>query len=217
MGTSYNPKIVTNGLILHLDAANRKSYPGAGTSWVDLSKNKYIGTMSNVTVDPSNGGCMSFNGTSSFISTNVASPGSMPITFEFWINSTTSTPGGIFDSAPFQQNVLRNANPNGYIEWWNASPSVNMGITANTWTHIVIVYRFATNRFIDFYRDGQFISTGTGSTTSTFAWTSLRFGDVNNGEVRYSGKIAVARIYNTILNSSNVLQNYNATKGMFAL
>ena len=43
-----------------------------------------------------------FNGTSSFISTNVVSPGSMPITFEFWINSSSANPIGIFDSAPSQ-------------------------------------------------------------------------------------------------------------------
>jgi len=37
MGTYYNPRIVTNGLVLALDAANAKSYPGSGTAWTDLS------------------------------------------------------------------------------------------------------------------------------------------------------------------------------------
>ena len=37
MGTNYNPQIVTSGLVLALDAANPKSYPGSGTAWNDLS------------------------------------------------------------------------------------------------------------------------------------------------------------------------------------
>ena len=41
--TSYStaqrgPRIVTDGLILHLDVANPKSYPGSGTTWYDLTK-----------------------------------------------------------------------------------------------------------------------------------------------------------------------------------
>ncbi len=37
MATFYSPNLVTNGLVLCLDAANARSYPGSGTSWYDLS------------------------------------------------------------------------------------------------------------------------------------------------------------------------------------
>jgi hypothetical protein len=37
MAISYNSKIVTNGLVLCLDAANPRSYPGTGTNWFDVS------------------------------------------------------------------------------------------------------------------------------------------------------------------------------------
>jgi len=37
MGLSHSPSIATNGLVLYLDAANEKSYPGSGTTWNDLS------------------------------------------------------------------------------------------------------------------------------------------------------------------------------------
>jgi hypothetical protein len=37
MATLYNTSVVTNGLVLYLDAANVKSYPGTGTTWFDLS------------------------------------------------------------------------------------------------------------------------------------------------------------------------------------
>jgi hypothetical protein len=38
MGTNYSPKVVTDGLVLYLDAANGRSYPGSGSEWFDLSK-----------------------------------------------------------------------------------------------------------------------------------------------------------------------------------
>jgi hypothetical protein len=40
------PKTVTDGLVMYLDAANPKSYPGSGTSWRDLSGNGNDGTIS---------------------------------------------------------------------------------------------------------------------------------------------------------------------------
>ena len=47
MGIAYNPKIVTDGLVLCLDAANTKSYSGTVTSWTDLSGNGNTGTLTN--------------------------------------------------------------------------------------------------------------------------------------------------------------------------
>ena len=37
-------QIVTDGLVLCLDAANKDSYPGSGTTWYDLSGNGYNST-----------------------------------------------------------------------------------------------------------------------------------------------------------------------------
>jgi hypothetical protein len=45
MAISYNPRIVTDGLVLALDAGNPKSYPGSGTTWTDLSGNGNNGTL----------------------------------------------------------------------------------------------------------------------------------------------------------------------------
>ena len=49
MGLSHSPRIVTDGLVLCLDAANKRSYPGAGTTWTDLTANKNNGTLTNMT------------------------------------------------------------------------------------------------------------------------------------------------------------------------
>ena len=45
MGLAHNPKIVTDGLVLCLDAANPKSYPGSGSTWKDISGNGHDATI----------------------------------------------------------------------------------------------------------------------------------------------------------------------------
>ena len=61
MGVTYNPKIATDGLVLCLDAANRRSYPGTGTTWSDLAESNN-GTLTNgPTFDAGNGGSIVFD------------------------------------------------------------------------------------------------------------------------------------------------------------
>ena len=70
MGTSYNPRIVTDGLILCLDAANKRSYPGAGTTWTDLTANKNNGTFTNMTssnFNAGNAGSLTFDGSNEYV------------------------------------------------------------------------------------------------------------------------------------------------------
>lgn len=39
MSVSVGGKIVTDGLLMHFDAANKRSYPGSGTDWLNLAPN----------------------------------------------------------------------------------------------------------------------------------------------------------------------------------
>ena len=45
MGINYNPRIVTDGLVLALDAGNIKSYTGSGTNWTNLIRSDNNGTL----------------------------------------------------------------------------------------------------------------------------------------------------------------------------
>lgn len=63
MGISYNPSVSTNGLVLAVDAANPKSYPGTGTTWNDLSGGGYIGTITSTTL---NNNSILFDGSTSY-------------------------------------------------------------------------------------------------------------------------------------------------------
>jgi len=68
LAINYNPSIVTNGLVLCLDAGNVKSYPGSGTTWTDLSGRGNTGTLTNgPTYSSANGGSLVFDGTNDYV------------------------------------------------------------------------------------------------------------------------------------------------------
>jgi hypothetical protein len=67
MALSHSPSIVTDGLVLCLDAGNPKSYPGSGTTWTDLSGNGNNGTLVNgVGYSGDNLGSLSFDGVNDY-------------------------------------------------------------------------------------------------------------------------------------------------------
>jgi len=103
MGTSYNPAIVTDGLVLCLDAANNRSYPGAGTTWTDLKGVHNCDLQNGPAFSSANGGSIAFDGTDDVA--DVASPPSITgdsATLALWCKSHDSaswrSPGGYVTS-----------------------------------------------------------------------------------------------------------------------
>ena len=88
MAYHNGPRIITDGLVLCLDAANAKSYSGSGTIWTDLSSNGANGTNSNMTYSSSNGGYFIFNNSSSVstIANYSALNPTLGLTIESWVN-----------------------------------------------------------------------------------------------------------------------------------
>ena len=95
MAVGYSPNIVTDGLVLCLDAGNRESYPGSGTIWTDLAGTNN-GTLTNgPTFNSTNGGSIAFDGVNDF-----ATLGSFPVinnlsqlTISSWFRASTLTAG----------------------------------------------------------------------------------------------------------------------------
>ena len=68
MSVRYNTSIVTDGLVLCLDAGNRKSYVGTGVTWTDLSGRGNTGTLTNgPTYNSVNGGSIDLDGTNDYV------------------------------------------------------------------------------------------------------------------------------------------------------
>src|SRR6056300_1140553 len=71
MATSYSPKIITDGLVLCLDAGDKKSYSGSGTTWTDRSSQNNGTLYNGPTFDSSKGGLLSFDGVNDYLQVDV--------------------------------------------------------------------------------------------------------------------------------------------------
>ena len=152
MALNHGPKLVTDGLVLWMDAADRTSYPGSGTTWTDLTRNGYNGTLTNgPTFSSANGGAIVLDGTDDYVQNSFSlDPNLGGFTYEAVLTSATantSYPGwrvpiGIGGGSNIY-GILVEADNRGYrLDVPNTSGTrigvtTGINIAANTNTHIV--------------------------------------------------------------------------------
>ncbi len=232
------PSIITNGLILNLDAANNKSYPGTGTAWRDLSGNNNTGTLTNSpTFSRDGGGSIVFNGTNQNIdcgNTSLGIPaGTTQISLETWVYPTSFTSyrgiiSRIGGTSPFGGWMLNVNSDSGnkfdfsvnvsgtWRTWVTSGGTFSTPLTINTWYHLVGIYNGSV---IALYLNGALINQFSAVGTIQYAGSlsNLLIGQNGGGASYFPGRIAVAKVYNRALSSSEVQQNYNALKSRFNL
>ena len=224
MSVSGGPDIITDGLILSLDAANNKSYPRSGNIWYDLSNNGKNGSLiNNPTFDSANNGNIAFNGINNFINTSYTLPNTnytISVVFKINVFSTTYN-RGIFST-------FSTSNFNGiyFADSGNQStPTSNMWFWVDSNSVYFFPYIFATNTwyFIAFsitggqiyaYLNGRLVYQVTNTTTHK---DTLNLGRSRFNENYLNGNISLTQIHNRALSANEILQNYNALKGRFNL
>jgi hypothetical protein len=72
MAGTVAPNIVTDGLVLYLDAANVKSYVSGSTTWVDIAAGNNVTLTNGPTFNSGNNGSIVFDGTNDYV--QVTSP-----------------------------------------------------------------------------------------------------------------------------------------------
>jgi len=226
MSVYGGPDIVTDGLVLHLDAANRKSYPLTGSTWYDLSGNGNNATRYNATYSNN---YFTFDGTDDFFvvpnNASVTLNGSY-LTLSAWVNVNNFVTGafGTFLHKDLGYTIAFYDNKKiTYADRSNWSYS-NFGFygnfVENTWYHIAAV-KNGTN--VTIYSNAEIVISKTfGSAINDIAARNLFIGaygldGINTGTNDFDGKISNAQIYNKALTANEVQQNYNALKGRFGL
>ena len=89
MGVNTRNSIVTNGLVLQLDAANSKSYVSGSTIWTDLSGQRNSGSLSSTGYGADFGGNIVFRNSTATTTNNNSSLtfGSGDFSVECWFNT----------------------------------------------------------------------------------------------------------------------------------
>jgi hypothetical protein len=229
MAISRGPKMVTNGLVLVLDAADKNSYPGSGTTWIDMSGNNNHGTLTNgPAFSNGNGGNFGFDGADDYVisATQLGISGATSRSFECWTyissNQSKNIMGygdngtlNLFDTiiwytSPYLQVIGHYYGGNN--DTISTLPSRNT-LNINQWNHIIHLYD-GTNASL--YTNG-ILSNSKSFTLNTTNSTLLLGAGKYTGFNYFGGKVALGRIYNRSLTATEVLQNYNATKSRFGL
>ena len=216
MGLSHSPSIVTNGLVLCLDAANPKSYPGSGTTWYDLSGNGNHGTLTNgPTYDSNNGGSIVFDGVDDYValSDNIVSlNGDWSISIWAKINSdlnprlmTIITPTDNL-TVGYMKTTL---TP--FIRIDNSSIISTSSLNTATWTNIV--YQI-TNSVREIYINGIKTSTTSGGITA-----NAQYSAVGGGYAGYctNGNISISIMYYRALSAAEIAQNFAAHRRRYGI
>ena len=236
MTLSHGASIVTDNLILMLDAANPRSYPGSGTAWNDLSGNNLntalVGTP---TYNSNYNGYLTFNGTSQYVSlpyssTNLSFSGKN-FSQDCWIYLTAySQLFTSFYAAALFSNYWLQWSVNGTATSWNGIifyvPSgtvntvVSYAFSLNTWYNLSFTYTTSTGTWT-IYVNGKSIGSIVGATTWTEGNTNPYYigNNPRNGENYYfPGRIANFKIYNNAtLSAAQVAQNFEAYRGRYGV
>jgi len=231
--TGATTGIVTSGLTLNLDAGNVSSYPGSGTTWTDLSSTANNGTLFNSpTFDSANGGSIVFDGSVKYISLDASKiPTGNQVTLCFWsygISKTTTNT--IFNSEIATDHRTMNVhqvytNSNVYWDAGDGAGSfvydrINSSAISDAqylgWHHWVYTKNASTGN-MNVYLDNSLLITGTGKTLplSTPSYATIGADRLNG--LYFAGKIGIVNIYNRELSTSEISQNFNASRSRFGI
>jgi hypothetical protein len=238
MSLQHSPRIVTDGLVLCLDAANRQSYPGSGTVWKDLGGQGYDFTI-NASAYSTSGGIphMDFGG--SYGAAKRLVNGSMVnipnfqdatiMIFSAILNSTSNWRTLIRGSAADHQVIILAGNndlgmfDNNGAGFLNSNfnitnlPNAYTQFNCLTWrmSQSSPYYQFQYNNNPTVYSITNANATFNNGFSVIGAYHNFS-SDVNNAQ-QYWGKISYFIYYNRALSQSEIQQNYNALKGRYNL
>ena len=220
MGIDIGPIETTDGLVLHLDAANTRSYPGSGNTVYDLSGSGNTSALTNgPTFNSSNLGAFVLDGSNDYIlinsQANILSKTAYTKIAYIYI-SNFSTVNNIISGGFSGQHAFwmfgtdkLNAGHNGA---WNTVVGAT-SLSLNTWYFAAVTYSNSTGWKL--YLNGR--EDGTSADTTTFTGNQeISIGSYSTSN-NFTGRIASVQVYNRVLSASEIVQNYNATKRRYGL
>jgi hypothetical protein len=219
--------IITNDLLLNLDASNTASYPGSGTLWADLSGNINNATLVNgVAYNSANGGSLVFDGSDDYADITSNSLGSATVlTIEGFVKWVSGTGGMFFGFTTYdvwtQSGTLGYNNGGSNVIGISAAKVSSLNLVGN-WHHYTFVMKstglLSTNKiYIDGVDMGVLTPVVANDGNIPGLNNNLRLCSWNNGGFHGNMQYANLRIYNRELTASEINQNYNASKSRFGL
>jgi hypothetical protein len=235
MAAFRGPRLVTDGLVLCLDAANSKSYPGSGTIWKDLSGEGNDGSLNDGAAFDSSTESISFDGINDGVeigSPLLATPDEFTVIIWFKpIGTKSGVQMLIYEGAggdgfggqnEFHVHYVNNGSIAAWMTGGISFSSASGLVPTNAFSQAAYVVRgLSTTATANLYLNSVSVGSGSGTITrSGYGNTligrpaSLAFPTPPR---TYEGNIAQVAIYDRELTAQEIQQNFNATRGRFGL
>ena len=218
MGIDIGPIETTDLLVLHLDAANTRSYPGSGNTVYDLSGSGNTSALTNgPTYLSSNLGAFVLDGSNDYILVNsqaniLSKTAYTKIAYIYISNFSTANniiSGGFSGQHAFWMSSTDKLHA-GHNGAWNTVVGAT-SLSLNTWYFAAVTYSDSTGWKL--YLNGR--EDGTSATTTTFTGNQeIVIGAYSSGN-NFTGRISNIQVYNRTLTATEIFQNYHATKGRY--
>ena len=227
MSAHGGPDLITNGLVMQLDAANTDSYPlpRTGSTWFDISTQGNNGTLYNSPIFSSeNNGCIVLTNVNANVNCNGFTFNNANLTFSCWAKVNTIGAGYSHFISKELALKYRTNNTTGVVEvlysssgvGWTGSISSTRPILANTWYNLTVTAQ--SNSFVRLYINGTLAASAAFAATLATNSNEINIGSYNRfGPNTFNGSVAIAQVYNRALSQSEVLQNFNSHRGRFQL
>jgi hypothetical protein len=226
MSVHAGPNVVENGLVLALDAANPRSYPGSGTTWFDRINQNNATLINGPTFSSAENGTIVFDGTNDYVDFFAANLGTTT-TVEMWARVTSLNDKMFFgwlryDVYTFNGEMGFNT-AQGDIYGLSPTTTTNLGLI-NNWKH----YVFEMRSDVSYTNNKIFVNTAQQTLSQQRASELASNRNFNSGNGRIAGwrldnnyrmpmNLAVFNVYNRALTAAEIQQNFDATRSRFGI
>lgn len=227
--------IVTSGLIFNIDASESASYPGSGTAWYDLAGSNDA-TLTNGPTYVSSPKSIDFDGVDdyadlgSITSSNALSlAGDTTYTIDVWWRGDLTSDiaarvidksnGGNFSNG-WGVICTTSATPVQAVWWHGFNGNIYLSAAGlwddDTWC-LMTVTRDGTS--VKIYNNAALVDSGTISSASVpTTTTNMRIGGAPTISGRdMAGSIGAIRVYNRVLTTTEISQNFNARRSRYGI
>lgn len=221
--------IVTSGLVCYLDAGNKNSYSGSGTTWTDLSGYNNNGTLINgVGFTTDGGGGLTLDGGSQYISVPQGNFNLCSVIYVAKLNPSPNSRNTIFAqyySGTGPQFEIGNTGSirsgfrqNSASTPENDAPTNGNAVSTSTFFHVAVTHNTSASSIIKHYVNGNIIGQGTNSTqTDVNGAGAINIGRNPDAGLYFKGSVHIVMVYNRVLNNAEILANYYAIKSRFGI
>lgn len=220
--SSAREPIITDGLLVHLDAGNVNSYPGTGTTWTDLQGNDNGTLVNGLTYSSNNRGALETNGSNDYVLiSSVAGSGTatQSFTYEVWVKPLDDD-GNILSMSSVNPQGSWNMPPISAVSgsfrakvWQNNQLVADNTFTQGNWYQVVLVWDYESNAQ-GLYVNGALNDSQGGITSlSSGVNNNIFLGQANPGADNaghFAGEYGIVRLYNKALTPAEVQANYEA-------